>query len=207
MLHAAQPLRPAAVLFDMDGTITRPLLDFDAIRRDLGIEGPILEGLRHLTGDRLQDAHQVLGRHERIAAERSELNDGCVQVLGWLNKKGCATALITRNSRSSTRIVLEKHALRFDLVLTRDDAPAKPDPRALQQAIEALVCQPADAWMVGDGRHDVEAAVAAGVHSIWISHGLERTFDTPPDLVIPSLSGLMPVLESTIPSPRAVRRV
>ena len=38
------PIR--AVIFDLDGTITQPYLDFDGIREEMGLEkngGPILE--------------------------------------------------------------------------------------------------------------------------------------------------------------------
>jgi FMN phosphatase YigB (HAD superfamily) len=34
--------------------------------------------------------------------------------------------------------------------------------------------------MVGDGSHDIAAANAAGVTSIWLSHHEERDFPTPP---------------------------
>lgn len=188
-------LRPRALLFDMDGTLTRPLLDFDAIRRDLRVEGPILEALRKLEGDRLREAHTILDAHERTAAERSELNDGCVELLSWLRRHEHRTGLITRNSRSSTNIILDKHALRFDLVLTREDEPPKPDPQSLRHAMRTLACCERETWMIGDGSHDIEAAVAAGVHSVWLSHGNERSFSAEPDVTIATLEELLPMLQ------------
>ena len=42
-----QPIR--GVIFDLDGTLTVPTLDFDAIRADIGAgDGPILEYLQGL---------------------------------------------------------------------------------------------------------------------------------------------------------------
>lgn len=180
----------------MDGTITRPLLDFDAIRRDLGVEGPILEALRRFEGERLRDAHVILDRHERTAAERSELNGGCIELLAWLRENRHPTALITRNSRGSTEIILEKHRLTFDIVLTREDEPPKPDPQALRHALKTLKCAEPDAWMIGDGSHDIEAAVAAGVYSVWLSHGNSRTFAAEPDVTIGALDELLPLLRT-----------
>ena len=35
----------SVVIFDLDGTITEPYLDFDTIRAKVGVEGPILEAM------------------------------------------------------------------------------------------------------------------------------------------------------------------
>lgn len=191
----------------MDGTLTRPLLDFDAIRRDLGIEGPILEAMRHFTGDRLRDAHAILNRHERLAAEQSELNDGCTELLAWLSERSHRTALITRNSVESTRIILDKHRLRFELVLTREDEPAKPHPEPLHRAMRTLNAARENTWMIGDGSHDIEAAVAAGVTSVWISHGLPRTFAATPTMTVAGLPELLRWLQQEADSPSASVRV
>lgn len=198
MSRVANLYRPKAVFFDMDGTLTRPLLDFDAIRRDLGISGPILEAIAQLAGEALEKAHRVLDSHERRASEQSELNEGCVELLNWLEHHGHRTALITRNSRSSTRIILEKHGLRFDAVYTREDALAKPHPDALHTALRQLECGNHEAWMVGDGSHDIEAARAADVYSVWISHGQVRTFAAEPHQTIASLDQLLPLITNLV---------
>ena len=39
-------MKVAAAIFDLDGTLTRPVLDFNAIRREIGdVEGPLLEAM------------------------------------------------------------------------------------------------------------------------------------------------------------------
>jgi HAD superfamily hydrolase (TIGR01549 family) len=207
MSRAANLRLPRAIFFDMDGTITRPLLDFDAIRRDLGITGPILEALRHLHGEDLLEAHRILDDHERAASEQSELNDGCIELLDDLAANGCRTALITRNSRGSTEIILAKHRLKFDVVFTREDEPAKPDPEALYRAMKLLECRREDVWMVGDGSHDIEAAEAAGVVSVWISHGTPRQFEAEPTITIELLHELLPMLKTLRHSPTGRLRV
>lgn len=191
----------------MDGTLTRPLLDFDAIRRDLGITGPILEALRHMEGEQLQQAHRILDEHERLASERSELNEGCSELLQWLAAHQLRTALITRNSRNSTRIILQKHHLRFDAVFTREDDPPKPHPESLLRPIRHIGCNTTDVWMVGDGSHDIEAAEAAGVTSVWISHGAKQAFEAKPTCTLSSLCELLPILERFVNSPQRQVRV
>ncbi len=42
---------PRAMLFDMDGTLTAPFLDFDRIKSEMGIGNqPILEAIAKLEG-------------------------------------------------------------------------------------------------------------------------------------------------------------
>ena len=184
MLGSMEIERPAAVLFDMDGTLTVPLLDYDAIRRDLGLrpEQGILETMRQMGPADRAAADAVLLRHETDAAERSALNAGCMELLDHLRDVGLPLAVVTRNSRRSVDLTLGKHRLadRFAAVVTREDEPFKPDPHPLRLACEGLNVAPDAVWLVGDGRHDVEAAVAAGVRCVWVSHGSNRTFDAVP---------------------------
>lgn len=172
---------PRAVLFDMDGTLTEPMLDFPRIKADMGIgDGPILEALAKLTGPRRTAAETTLVRHEGIAARGSALNPGCRDVLAWLARRGVRVALVTRNSPASVRTVVERHELRIEVRISRADAPPKPDPEALHLACRRLEVPERDAWMVGDGQYDVEAGNAAGISTVWISHGRPRPFAAEP---------------------------
>ena len=108
------------------------------------------------------------------------LNRGCGDLLEWIAQERFATALITRNSVLNVRIVLQKHGLRFDTLISREDAAPKPDPRPIHLACQRLGIAPAHAWMIGDGRYDIEAGLAAGVRTVWISHGQDRYFEAAP---------------------------
>jgi HAD superfamily hydrolase (TIGR01549 family) len=168
---------PRAVLFDMDGTLTEPLLDFARIRREMGIgDRPILETLARLDPEQRCIAEAVLLRHEDHAADTSTLNPGCRQVLRWLDEQEVKIALVTRNSRRSLDRVMKRHILPFDVMVTRDDCAYKPNPEPLLLACRRLEVSPADAWMVGDGSHDVQAGIAAKIRTVWISHGRARDF-------------------------------
>jgi HAD superfamily hydrolase (TIGR01549 family) len=187
---------PEALLLDMDGTITRPLLDFPRIKAEMGIGSrPILEALADLTGPDRQRAEAVLHRHEEEAAARSTLNEGCDRLLGFTSTHGVRIALITRNSRRSAQTVLALHGLAFDFLVTREDGRHKPYPDPLHLALRKLDLLPGDAWMVGDGQYDVEAGLAAGVKTVWISHGLEKPFAAEPWHVVRSLIELTALLE------------
>ena len=67
--------------------------------------------------------------------------------------------------------VVEKFALRFDLLLSREDAPLKPAPDLLFLALEKLGLNPQATVFVGDGHYDRSASAAAGIRYIHLEHG------------------------------------
>lgn len=173
------PPRFRLVIFDLDGTITRPFLDFGRIRAEIGLPEPLLEHMMELPpGPRRERAFAILERHEDEAAERSELSEGALEILDFLRRRGIRTGLVTRNSRRSVSKVLGKHGLSFDVVVTREDAPVKPRPDPLRLICDRLGIPPAEAIMVGDYRYDIQAGRAAGLRTALLLAGGRR----PPDL-------------------------
>src|SRR5205085_12343931 len=86
---------PRAILFDMDGTLTCPMLDFPKIRAEMGIgDRPILEALADLDESRRSLAQNVLLDHEERASRESNLNPGCAELIAWLIDRSIAIALV-----------------------------------------------------------------------------------------------------------------
>lgn len=194
-MNNASNILPRAMLFDMDGTLTEPMLDFPRIKAEMGIgPGPILESLAALDESRRIFAEAVLLRHEKIAAEQSKLNAGCLELLAVLKSERISAAVITRNSRLSVTTVTTRHGLDIETLISREDGPFKPDPFALLLACRKLGVGAEEAWMVGDGQYDVEAALAAGIRSVWISHGKSRHFPAEPWLTVANLPELTRLL-------------
>ena len=188
---------PRAILFDMDGTLTEPMLDFPKIKAEMGIVArPILEALAEMSPELRAQAEAILLRHEDHAAENSTLNPGCRKLLDHLSGHSIPTALITRNSRRSVEFVLRRHALSFDTIVAREDGPFKPSPVPLQLACRKLAVPEAHAWMVGDGQYDIEAARAAGIESVWISHGRVRHFEAMPSREVRDLWECLDLLKA-----------
>lgn len=190
-----------AVIFDMDGTITEPCLDFDTIREQMGMSrdaGPILEAMEKMTPDERRRAEDILHRCEAQAAEASALNDGVHEVLDWLGQAKILTAVLTRNSRVSAETVTAKHGLRFDHVRTREDGAIKPSPDPVLAICEALEVDPTDTWMVGDYLFDVQSGRAAGTQTalLWQQPELPDWSDQA-DHVIRQLTDLIPLLEAS----------
>jgi HAD superfamily hydrolase (TIGR01509 family) len=184
------------VLFDMDGTLTEPMLDFPLIKREMGIDGrPFLEALAEMTAEARARAEAVLHRHEDAAAVGSILAPGCREVLAWLRERSIGVALVTRNSRRSVETVLSRHSLSIDVLITRENGEFKPSPAPVLAACRRLNVAPAQAWMVGDGEHDITAGNAAGVPTVWLSLGRPRRFSDAPWTTVANLVELQQLLE------------
>ncbi|HVT81252.1 MAG TPA: HAD-IA family hydrolase [Phycisphaerae bacterium] len=163
---SAMPRYPL-VIFDMDGTLTEELLDFAAIRGEIGVsEGAgILEHILRLQGEERERATVILHRHEMTAAESCVLHAGVVEMLQTLRAGGVRTALLTRNSRACAEVVLGRHGLAFEYVATREQTPHKPHADSILNICRRLGILPEQTLMVGDYLYDVQAAANAGVHS------------------------------------------
>ena len=187
-----------AILFDLDGTITLPLLDFDAIRREaqvpLGV--PVLEFLETLPPHRRRAVTDILERHEERAARDSALAPGARRILALARYLGILTGVVTRNSRQSVDLVLQKHGLSFDVVITREDAPPKPSPQPVLAACRSLNVDPADTLMVGDYLFDIQGGRNAGAHTAFCPGHYQLPDDVHVDYRLRSLSDLEAVLRN-----------
>ncbi len=157
-----------AVIFDLDGTITRPFLDFDAIRREMGLPDglPILEAMGVLDGHARAAAEAVLDRHEQAAAEQSTTHDGAREAIEHLRGRGCPVAILTRNTRKWTTFVLAKHGIVVDAIRCREDGAVKPSPLPVLELCRGLRADPDASWMIGDHRFDLESGRDAGCRTI-----------------------------------------
>lgn len=164
------------VIFDLDGTLIDSGLDFPAIRRDMGLpEGePILEALGKIPpGEKLDACLQILDRHEREAAERATLMPGVPEFLALLTSHNIEQGILTRNSRRSTNRVLSRLGLSIPHVLTRDDAPPKPDPAGLLAICAQWGAPVGDVLFMGDYLYDIYCGRNAGIQTVLFApHGL-----------------------------------
>ncbi|MFH0981016.1 MAG: HAD family hydrolase [Planctomycetota bacterium] len=157
----------SAVIFDLDGTLTVPCLDFDAIRAEIGLPpGPILEALERLSNAARQRALQILDRHEREAAENSKLQEGAAQTVHRLRERGFGVGILTRNTRKWTEFVLAKHGVSVDALRCRDDGTVKPAAEPVLRLCADLDADPSQTWVVGDHLFDLLAGAGAGAHTV-----------------------------------------
>lgn len=85
--------------------------------------------------------------------------------------------IATGKSRRGVDAVLRRHELldRFVTIQTADDAPSKPDPGMVLNAMGEVGATPENTIVVGDTAFDVSMARAAGAQAIGVAWGYHET--------------------------------
>lgn len=185
-------------VFDMDGTLTHSIHDFQAIKRELGLplEQGILESLKHLSDNEAKPIHQRLEAIEWELAGQAVAADGAAELLTALNRAGAKVGVLTRNTKVNARKTLETAGLADFFpephILGRDQIKPKPDPEGLCHLLSLWEAEPAQTVMVGDFKFDLEAARSAGVFAVYIDPGGHFPFLELADFSVRSLSELLP---------------
>jgi HAD superfamily hydrolase (TIGR01549 family) len=162
------------VIFDMDGTLTAPYLEFAKIKEQAGIgDVDLLDYLARARGAEYQRVHRILARYEADGVANARLNRGARTLLRHLARRRIPTALLTRNSRRSVDGVCRKLHLRFDLIITREDGPHKPSPEPIRRIARAWGLARRQLLMVGDYKWDVLCARNAGIPCAVLLNGAE----------------------------------
>lgn len=184
----------------MDGTLTVPQHDFDAIRSALDIpQGAlILEYLATLPAAVAKQKHQQLDALELGIAKESQPAPGLFKLLDTLRDRRIPFAILTRNSArnaaTSLAAIGAQHYFSDDLIVGRDEATPKPDPAGIELLAQRMNQLPARCAMVGDYRHDLQAGRNAGCHTVHVRHGDAATWPEFTDTTVSSLDHLLPEL-------------
>ena len=188
-----------AVIFDLDGTITQPYFDFDAIREEIGLakdSGPVLESMEKMTAQQRQDAEKILYYHEQKAVTESKLNANAKQTLSAIRAAGIHIGVLTRNKRSNALAIARKHKLKFDAVIGREDGPVKPDAFGVLQLSRQFGVKPEETLLVGDYLFDLLCAKAAGaVAVLLVNHDQAEEFTEHADFCIEDISRILEIIE------------
>jgi HAD superfamily hydrolase (TIGR01549 family) len=118
------------VIFDLDGTLVDSGLDFEQMRREMGLPAgmPILEGIARLGEAEAERCRRILHEHEWAGYERATLLPGVAELLACLRERDLRVGVVTRNSRDVSLATLARLEVNCDTLMTRDDGPIKPDP-------------------------------------------------------------------------------
>lgn len=158
------------VIFDLDGTLVTSNLNFSAMKQEIGCpqEQDILAFVADLPTDEMRQAEALIQAHEmRDAAESTWLIHG-KDMVEQVRAAGLPMAIVTRNCQRAARQKITQNAIPISLVITREEAPAKPDPTALLM-VSKIWHSPADTLLyVGDYIYDRQAAENAGMQWLLI---------------------------------------
>ncbi|MGI5309305.1 HAD family hydrolase [Rheinheimera sp. WS51] len=168
-----------AVAFDLDGTLVDSALDFAAICQAIGwpVGTPLLERLAQTEDPKLyQTALDVIYQHEMAGAALATWIPGAEECLQALTSANIPLALFTRNMRQATELTMQRLAIPIELVVTRDDFAAKPDPAGLLHIAQQLQLAPEQILYVGDYIYDLQAAANAGMPSCLFLNSTNQHF-------------------------------
>lgn len=187
-------------IFDMDGTLTVAIHDFDAIRRELALpEGrPILEEIALRPEPEASELFLRLDRIELELAQRACASEGAAALLETLGARSARLGILTRNSHANALETLRVCGLErfFDpaCVVGREAAVPKPDPGGIRKLLGDWRAAPAEAVMVGDYRYDLLAGRAAGTATVYVDTSGEFPFAEIADVSVRSLVELIDAL-------------
>jgi HAD superfamily hydrolase (TIGR01509 family) len=163
-----------AWVFDLDGTLTCAIHDFDAIREELGLAPavPILETLASLPEGDAAPLYRRLDEIELALAARATTAPGTRALLSRLQGRGARLGVLTRNSVEVARATLRRCRLeRYfdpDSVIGREQAEPKPSPAGIERLLGRWGTPPEEGVMVGDFLFDLQAGRAAGVATVYV---------------------------------------
>jgi len=188
-----------AVIFDLDGTITQPFFDFDAIREEMGLDrdsGPVLEAMEKMTPQQRKRAEEILHFHEQRAVTQSRLNTGAKRTLSALRAADIYIGILTRNRRSNALAIGQKHGLKFDTIVDREDGPVKPDAFGVLRICQQFGVEPQETLVVGDYLFDLLCAKAAGAVAVLLAnHDRAAEFARHADFCIENIDQMLQIIE------------
>ena len=194
-----------AIVFDLDGTITKLELPLELMRSDAklfyiseGLPSELLEpadgissstakardyflsnGISMNEWDVLQQELDVLmSNHETTSAKDAQLMPGALESIEEIQSMGVRTSVLTNNSRFAMDIILQQIPLEkhFEIIQTRHESPSpKPYPDGLLHMIERLGIEIDEAVYVGDAIIDGVAASRASMEFWGVATGETTT--------------------------------
>lgn len=201
-MSPSTPVTPAAILFDLDGTLVDTAPDFGVTVNRLRQESNLLPLPYERIREQVSNGGSALTRltweidetHPEFDHYRTRLLDcysdhlgvasgffpGFGAVINELERASVRWGIVTNKPRRFTTPLLNALQISSDSVICGDDVKqAKPAPDALIKGAHELGIKPEDCWYVGDHKRDIDAAHAANMFSIAALFGYIEPEDDP----------------------------
>lgn len=208
--------RLKGVVFDMDGTLTVPTIDFPAMYKAVlgedeyllarrknpsGID--ILHQIEGWSSEKQNKAYEIIADFEKQGLDRLQIMPGASELCDFLNSRNIRRGLITRNVKAGVDLFHQRFGMTFSPALSREFRPYKPDPAPLLHICSAWGVQPNEVIMIGDSlKDDIACGKRAGAFTCLLDE--TGKYDSPeyqdvehkPDYKVSSLTEVPSVLEA-----------
>jgi phosphoglycolate phosphatase len=219
------------VIFDVDGTLVDSQNMIVAAQREAfaacGLEPPSRARSLSIVGLSLPEAFTALvgadgpinelaeaykaafGRLRADPACEEPLFPGAADLVSRLAARSdIVLGIATGKSRRGVAHIVDVHGWTgvFATIQTADDAPSKPSPTMLRQALAETGIEAEAAVMLGDTTFDMGMAKAAGLHAVGVSwgyHPVAALREAGADTIIDTFEAFDPLLASVLPARRA----
>ncbi|MFP6741766.1 MAG: HAD-IA family hydrolase [Alphaproteobacteria bacterium] len=207
------------VVFDCDGTLVDSqhnivaamgtafsrndlaVPDARILRRTVGLSPSVAMAELHPRGSFAARTSLVEDYSQAFRALRGQpdheepLFPGAAEAIVALHEAGYLLGVATGKSQRGLRLTLERFDLtsHFVTLQTADDAPSKPHPGMVDNAMTEAGATAAETVVIGDTTFDMEMAVNAGAKAIgvaWGYHEVEELRDTGAQTIIDSFDAL-----------------
>jgi HAD superfamily hydrolase (TIGR01549 family) len=187
-------------IFDLDGTLTVAVHDFNVIRNELGIPAgqPILKTIESLPENESLALQQKLQDIEENLARNSKPAQGVKNLLEALHLRNYHLGILTLNSRENAWLTLEALDLadyfNADSVIGRWCAEPKPSPKGIHRLLNHWQVAENDTLIVGDYLYDLQVGRAAEIATIHVDPKGEFSWPELADIQVNSLAELADLL-------------
>ena len=153
--------RVKGIIFDLDDTLVKTSLDFGMLKKQIEcpLDADILTYIEELSCPNQQKlATDIVLQHELDDARTSKWMPGAKEFVQAAAEEGLPLAIVTRNCKAATELKVKQNAIPIECIITREDAPAKPDPTALLMIAAQWQTAPSELAYIGDYIYDIQAA-------------------------------------------------
>mmetsp|Transcript_29896 Transcript_29896/g.41322 ORF Transcript_29896/g.41322 Transcript_29896/m.41322 type:complete len:200 (-) Transcript_29896:44-643(-) len=187
--------RIKGVIFDMDGTLTIPTLDFHKMRELVGApqDQDILVVVNSYPPEKREACLEIIHQLELEAAEAMKLQPTALELLQILQKHQIHHGIITRNSEVCLDHFLSKTGIcSFNGTVSRDSPlPFKPSPEPVFHLLNRWDLQPHEVIFVGDGKDDILSGKSAGTLTCLKKNPKNHSFESEADFSVETLIDLL----------------
>lgn len=170
---------PEAVVFDLDGTLVRLLVDWQKVHRevkavyaDAGVtvpEATLFDLVEQAQANGIQESVEAVVREYEIAGAKQS---DPLPPADELSAIDVPIGICSLNASVACQTALETHDLEthIDTIVGRDTVgPMKPHSKPLETVLKRLAVPPERAVFIGDSQRDATTANRANVSFHWVN--------------------------------------
>lgn len=156
----------------MDGTLTKPIHDFNIIRQKLGIKvgEPILEAIDDMPKKQADETRERLDSLEMELAHDAVAQPGAKELLQQLQDDNKQLGILTRNGEEIAQATLSAsgldHFFAKETVIGRETCAPKPKPDGVEYLLKLWNADRGKTVIVGDYRYDIEAGYLSKIKTV-----------------------------------------